>query len=79
MSSRLTESVVEDAALAWLGELEYSMLRGPEMAPGETAAQRASFGEVVAHAPASRRSVGIRVLVSAAPSCKILFNKGYEG
>ena len=52
---------------------------GPQIAPGETAAQRASFGEVVAHAPASRRSVGIRVLVSAAPSCKILFNKGYEG
>ncbi|MBI3853942.1 MAG: type I restriction endonuclease subunit R [Verrucomicrobia bacterium] len=47
MSSRFTESVVEDAALAWLGELEYSVLHGPEIAPGELAAERAGFGETV--------------------------------
>jgi type I restriction enzyme R subunit len=47
MSSRFTESVVEDAALSWLGELEYSVLHGPEIAPGELAAERAGFGETV--------------------------------
>ena len=39
MSFRFTESVVEDAALAWLGEYEYSVLHEPQIAPGETAAQ----------------------------------------
>jgi len=41
------ESVVEDAVLAWLGELAYSVLHGPEIAPGELAAERAGFGETV--------------------------------
>lgn len=47
MSSRFTESVVEDAVLAWLGELQYAVLHGPETAPGELAAERAGFGEAV--------------------------------
>lgn len=29
-----TESVVEDAALAWLESLGYAVLRGPEIASG---------------------------------------------
>jgi type I restriction enzyme, R subunit len=47
MSSRFAESVVEDAALGWLGELRYSVLHGPEIAPGEVAAERTSFGVTV--------------------------------
>ncbi len=47
MSARFAESVVEDAALGWLGELKYSVLHGPEIAPGELAAERAGFGETV--------------------------------
>src|SRR6266568_3282373 len=39
----VTEGIVEDAALSWLGELEYSILHGPESAPGELAAERTSF------------------------------------
>ncbi len=39
----VTEGTVEDAALSWLGELEYSILHGPEIAPGELAAERTSF------------------------------------
>ncbi len=35
-----TESVVEDAALAWLGELGYAVLHGPEIAAGEPPAER---------------------------------------
>ncbi len=40
-----TESIVEDAALGWFGELNYSLLHGQVIAPGEPAAERASFGE----------------------------------
>ena len=35
-----TESVVEDAALAWLGGLGYAIKHGPEIAPGEIFAER---------------------------------------
>jgi type I restriction enzyme R subunit len=43
----LNESIVEDAALAWFGELGYAVGHGPHLAPGEPAAERDSFGEVV--------------------------------
>ena len=42
-----TESIVEDATLNWFGELGFSLLHGPEIAPGELVAERAAFGEVV--------------------------------
>jgi type I restriction enzyme, R subunit len=35
-----TESVVEDAALAWLEALGYTVLHGPDIAVGESAAER---------------------------------------
>jgi type I restriction enzyme R subunit len=41
-----TESVVEDAALAWFAGLGYSVAHGPEIAPGEPGAERANFAEV---------------------------------
>ena len=41
------ESLVEDAALTWFGELGYAVGHGPQLAPGEPAAERDSFGEVV--------------------------------
>ena len=41
------ESIVEDAALEWFGELGYAIGHGPHIAPGETAAERDSFGQVV--------------------------------
>src|SRR6266513_6342503 len=47
MPGKFTESVVEDAALAWLEELGCAVLHGPEIAPGELAAERAGFGETV--------------------------------
>ena len=34
----INESIVEDAALTWLGELGYAIVHGPHMAPGEPAA-----------------------------------------
>ncbi|MCC6191707.1 MAG: type I restriction endonuclease subunit R [Anaerolineales bacterium] len=42
-----TESVVEDAALDWLRDLGYAVAHGPEIAPGEPASERTSFGDVV--------------------------------
>lgn len=39
-SARFTESIVEDAALAWLGSLGYTVLHGPDIAAGESAAER---------------------------------------
>jgi type I restriction enzyme, R subunit len=45
--SALNESHVEEAALEWFGELGYAVGHGPQLAPGEPAAERESFGEVV--------------------------------
>ena len=43
----LNESIVEDAALGWFGEIGYAIGHGPHLAPGEAAAERDSFGEVM--------------------------------
>jgi type I restriction enzyme R subunit len=53
----LNESIVEDAALEWFGELGYAVGHGPHLAPGEYARgtltpalsqwERESYGEVV--------------------------------
>ena len=43
----MNESIVEDAALTWFGELGYAVAHGPQLAPGEVASGRDSFGEVV--------------------------------
>ena len=42
----LNESIVEDAALLGFGELGYAVGHGPQLAPGESAAERDSFGDV---------------------------------
>jgi len=44
-----TESVVEDAALAWLEALGYTILHGPDIAAGEPAAERTdpNFRDVI--------------------------------
>ena len=40
MSNKFIESVVEDAALAWLAGQGYVVLHGPEIAAGEPGAER---------------------------------------
>ncbi|MDP2170123.1 MAG: type I restriction endonuclease subunit R [Rhodocyclaceae bacterium] len=45
--SSLNESTVEEAALEWFGELGYALGHGPQIAPGEPAAERDSFSDVV--------------------------------
>ena len=44
---KMVESTIEEAALSWLGDLGYTDLPGPQLAPGEPASERGSFGEVV--------------------------------
>ncbi len=43
----LNESIIEEAALEWFAELGYAVGHGPQMAPGEVAAERDAFGDVV--------------------------------
>lgn len=47
MPTALNESIVEDAALGWFGEMGYAIVHGPQLAPGEPAAERDSVGDVV--------------------------------
>jgi type I restriction enzyme R subunit len=43
----MTESVVEQAAPAWLESVGWSVRHGAEIAPGELAAERSDYGQVV--------------------------------
>ena len=43
----INESIVEDAALTWFRELCYTIGHGPHLAPGEPAAERDSFSDVL--------------------------------
>ncbi len=48
MSDRgVTESVIEQAALAWVESLGYEVKHGLEIAPGELFAERTDYGQVV--------------------------------
>ena len=40
MTGTFTESIVEDAALAWLEALDYTVLHGPDIAVGMLGAER---------------------------------------
>lgn len=46
MTTSLNESTLETTALEWLEDLGYSILHGPDIAPGERGQERGSF-EVV--------------------------------
>lgn len=47
MSIDFTESVVEEAALAWLEALGWTVAHGPDIAPDMLAAERRDYGEAV--------------------------------
>lgn len=66
--SLLNESIVEDAALTWFGELVYTIGHGPHMAPGEPVAERNTFGDVVL---TGRLRETILRLNRAIPSCAL--------
>ena len=44
---KFTESEVEQAALTWLASLGYTILHGPDIAPGQPSAERDEYGQVV--------------------------------
>src|SRR6267154_3618270 len=43
----VTESVIEQAALAWLEGSGWTVKHGPDIAPGELVAERTEFGQVI--------------------------------
>jgi type I restriction enzyme R subunit len=43
----LNEALVEQAVLDWFTHLGYTVLYGPNIAPGEAEAERASYSDVV--------------------------------
>ncbi|MFO0492605.1 MAG: type I restriction endonuclease subunit R, partial [bacterium] len=47
MNNDFSESVVEQAALAWFEGMGYAVVAGPSIAPGESAAERENYSEVV--------------------------------
>lgn len=47
MPDAMTESVVEEAVIGWLGELGYAVAAGPDIAPEGPASERASFADVI--------------------------------
>ncbi len=47
MTKRVMESVVEEAALAWMESPAWTLKSGPEIAPGELFAERQDYGQVV--------------------------------
>ncbi len=47
MSAVFTESIVEDAALAWLKDLAWQIQHGPDIAPEMPAAERHDYGQVL--------------------------------
>lgn len=46
MPPTVTENDLEQATLDWLAELGYAVVHGKDIAPGEPAAERGSFGDV---------------------------------
>jgi type I restriction enzyme R subunit len=45
----MNEETVEQAALDWFRDLDYPTLYGPDIAPGESLAERNSFNETILH------------------------------
>ena len=46
-ANNFSESVIEQATLAWLESLDYTILSGMEIAPGEIQAERENYGQVI--------------------------------
>lgn len=47
MHARITESIVEEAALGWFGGMAYTVIAGPNIGPGELYAERGAYDQVV--------------------------------
>ena len=47
MTAGLTEAVVEDAALAWLKSLGWTIAHGPDIAPGTVTKERTDYSQII--------------------------------
>lgn len=47
MSKQCTDSIIEQAALAWLESLDRNVNHGPDITVGITSAERTDYGQVV--------------------------------
>lgn len=45
--TRICESAIEEAVLDWFDELGWSLLHGPDIAPGEPASERETYSDVI--------------------------------
>ncbi|NCC31439.1 MAG: type I restriction endonuclease subunit R, partial [Chloroflexia bacterium] len=91
MPASLTEADIENATLTWLAELGYHVCFGPSMAPGEPAAERDDYGQVVLldrlHAaiaslnpslPAAAREEAVRKLLRPASPSLVANNRAFH-
>lgn len=87
MTHPFTESTVEEAALIWLEAQGYAVLHGPDIAPGQPAAERADYGQVFLeerlrqalqrlnpHAPAAALDEALRRLLTVDSPSLIVSN-----
>ena len=51
---KIYESDIEEASLAWLANLGYTVLHGPDISPDAPNAERSTYKEVVLDAPFTR-------------------------
>ena len=65
----LNESIVEETALTWFGELGYAVVHGPRIAPAESAAERKSFGVVGGRLREAIRRLNLAILRNGAGGC----------
>lgn len=47
MTPGITEAHIEETALTWFEALGYQTVHGPDMAPGEPAQERETYGDVI--------------------------------
>ncbi len=65
ITNRLNESHIEETALSWLRDLQYTVIFGPDIAPGEPQAERSSYHEYILQ---HRLNQAIRDLNPSIPS-----------
>ncbi len=58
-AQKITESVVEQAALGWLESLHYTVLSGLQIAPGEAEAERDDYSQVLLLGRLRRKLAGV--------------------
>ena len=89
--SRFTESIVEEAAIEWFGELGYNYLSGPEIAPDGETPERAGYDSAVLEdrlydaltainpdVPSESIEEAVRTIIRAEAPTPILNNRAFH-